>query len=155
MKILIDADDAALDLKEEIINHLQSGGFDVQDLCFGSESTLEAEPCYPDIAYNLAVKIQAGEAHRGILLCGTGIGMAITANKVKGVYACTAHDTYSAQRLRKSNDANVLTMGSRVVGIELAKCIVDDWLSSEFAGGGSTYKVSRIRALEAESFDTA
>jgi ribose 5-phosphate isomerase B len=77
-------------------------------------------------------------------MCGTGIGMAITANKVPGVRAATCHDTYSAERARKSNDAQILTMGARVIGPELAKTIVDAWLKSEFEGGGSTRKVERM-----------
>ncbi|HTU02457.1 MAG TPA: RpiB/LacA/LacB family sugar-phosphate isomerase, partial [Candidatus Sulfotelmatobacter sp.] len=81
---------------------------------------------------------------RGILMCGTGIGMAITANKVPGVRAATCHDTYSAERARKSNNAQILTMGARVIGPELAKTIVDAWLASEFEGGGSAPKVEKI-----------
>jgi ribose 5-phosphate isomerase B len=85
-------------------------------------------------------------------MCGTGLGMAMIANKVEGVWAGTCHDTFSAERLKKSNDANVLTLGARVIGPELAKMIVDAWLGSEFAGGGSAPKVEQLRQLEKQSF---
>lgn len=147
-KVIIDADDAALDLKKEIVSHLAKQGYEVQDLDYlGSH-----QANYPEIGYNLAKKMQAGEAERGILLCGTGLGMAMVANKVEGVFAGSAHDTFSAERLKKSNDANVLTMGARVIGPELAKMVADAWLKSEFAGGGSAPKVAQMRQFEKESF---
>ena len=103
---------------------------------------------YPDVAEDLAGRIATGDHQRGILICGTGIGMAIAANKVPGVWAAQCHDTYSAERARKSNNAQVLTMGARVIGPELAKQIVDSWLNSEFAGGASARKVAKIERLE-------
>ena len=99
--------------------------------------------------------LQDGSFGRGILICGTGLGMAMIANKVEGVYAGVCHDVYSAERLRKSNDAQVLTMGARVIGSELAKTIVDAWLQSEFQGGGSQPKVDQMRSLEKKSFHRA
>ncbi len=87
-----------------------------------------------------------------ILICGTGLGMAMIANKVEGVYAGVCHDVYSAERLRASNNAQVLTMGERVVGVELAKTIVDAWLKAEYQGGRSAPKVDIMRQLEKESF---
>ncbi len=148
-KLLIDADDAAYDLKDIVVEHLRSKGVDVVDLRLMENE----ETTYPGVAYNLAQKISAGEAERGILICGTGLGMAMMANKVQGVFAGTCHDTYSAERLKKSNDANVLTFGARVIGSELAKKIVDAWLDSEFAGGGSAPKVELMRELEKEAFE--
>ena len=103
---------------------------------------------YPDIALNVAERVASGECERGILVCGTGIGMCITANKVPGVRAALCHDTYSAERARKSNDAQVITMGARVIGPELAKAIIDAWLVSEFAGGGSTVKVEKMNRVD-------
>jgi len=150
MKIAIDCDDAAVNLKAVIVAHLKARGLDITDLDY---SATKENPFYPEIGYNLALKIQAGRYDRGILLCGTGLGMSMIANKVKGVYAGLCHDCFSAERLSKSNDANVLTMGERVVGPELAKMIVDAWLSSEFSGGGSTAKVDQMRQLENESFN--
>ena len=138
--IAIGADEAAFDLKETLKAHLKARGIEVQD--YGS---YDRNPVlYPDVAVNVAEAIAQGKHPRGILMCGTGIGMAITANKVPGVRAACCHDTYSAQRARKSNDAQVLTMGARVIGPELAKTIVDAWLESEFEGGGSAPKVEKI-----------
>ena len=144
MKIAIDCDDAAANLKTAIVAHLKAAGRDVTDLDY---SAGKENPLYPEIGYHLALKIQDGTYDRGSLICGTGLGMAMMANKVRGVYAGVCHDCFSAERLKKSNDANVLTMGERVVGPELAKMIVDAWLDSEFSGGGSTAKVEQMRQL--------
>lgn len=149
MKIVIDCDDAAIDLKKIVTEHLRKSGAEVTDLDYlGSHEGA----FYPEIGYNLALTIQRGEFDRGILICGTGLGMAMIANKVEGVYAGVCHDVFSAERLRKSNDAQVITMGARVIGPELAKTILDAWLKSEFQGGGSTPKVQQMRDLEAKSF---
>ena len=146
MRVVIDCDDAAIELKKIIIKH----GVEVTDLDYlGSHQGA----FYPEIGYNLAQKIKDGQYERGILICGTGLGMAMIANKVQGVYAGVCHDVFSAERLRKSNDAQVLTMGARVIGPELDKTIVDAWLVSEFQGGGSTAKVQQMRELERQSFN--
>lgn len=150
-RIAIDADDAALGLKKIILEHLQEKGVDITDLDFSGQKACD----YPEIGYNLARKVAEGGFDRGILICGTGLGMAMIANKVPGVWAGTCHDTFSAERLIKSNDANVITFGERVIGPELAKMIVDHWLASEFAGGGSGPKVDMLRRLENESFQKA
>lgn len=149
MKIAIDCDDAAVDLKMTIVEHLKAAGVDITDLDYQSS---KKGAFYPEIGYNLALKIKDGSFDRGILICGTGLGMAMIANKVETVFAGVCHDVYSAERLRKSNDAQVLTMGARVVGSELAKTIVDAWLKSEFLGGGSQAKVDQMRELEKNSF---
>ncbi len=138
--IAIGADEAAFDLKEILKAYLATKGIEVKD--YGAYDTNPV--LYPDVAIKVAEAIAQGKHPRGILMCGTGIGMAITANKVPGVRAACCHDTYSAQRARKSNDAQVLTMGARVIGPELAKTIVDAWLESEFEGGGSAPKVEKI-----------
>ncbi len=147
-KIAIDCDDAAIELKNIIFKHLKDQDCAVTDLAYGANKAA----MYPEIGYNLAKKIQTGEYDRGILICGTGIGMSIIANKVRGVYAGLCHDVYSAERLRKSNNAQVLTMGARVIGSELAKTIVDAWIASEFLGGGSQPKVDQIVELESQSY---
>lgn len=149
MRLAIDADDAAENLKSILFNHLKEKGFSITDLSYSRGKIA----MYPEIAYNLAKKIQSGEYDRGILICGTGLGMAIVANKVEGVYAGLCHDVFSAERLAKSNDANVLTMGERVIGSEHAKKIVEAWLASNFEGGGSLPKVEQIRELERKSFN--
>ncbi|BEV14127.1 ribose 5-phosphate isomerase B [Herbaspirillum sp. DW155] len=144
MKIGIGCDEAAYALKEVIKGHLAAKGLDVVD--YGTHDT---EPViYPDIAFAVAEQIRQGVIGRAVLLCGTGIGMAISANKVPGVRAAQCHDTYSAERASKSNDAQIITLGARVVGTELAKAIVDTWLAAEFSGGRSTEKLERIKEYE-------
>jgi ribose 5-phosphate isomerase B len=148
-EIGIGADDAALELKEAIANHLKEKGYEVQDYSPPSrEEAKSAEIDYPDVAVAVAEAVARGEHERAILVCGTGIGMSITANKVPGVRAAQCHDVYSAERARKSNDAQVLTMGQRVIGVELAKTIVDAWLASEFGGGSSAKKVAKMEEVD-------
>ena len=149
MKIALDCDDAATDLKDVIYHHLREQGVDITDLQYARD---KETAYYPEIAFHLAQQIRARVYDRGILLCGTGLGMCMMANKVEGVFAGVCHDVYSAERLIKSNDANVLTMGARVIGPELAKVIVDAWLRSEFTGGRSLPKVQQMRDLERQSF---
>jgi ribose 5-phosphate isomerase B len=133
MSIAIGSDEAGFPLKETLKAHLGDLGEEVHDYgCYSIDAV-----DYPDVAERVALAIAAGRHARGILVCGTGIGMAITANKVPGVRAAQAHDTYSAERARKSNDAQIVTLGARVVGPELAKSIVRAWLDSEFAGEAS------------------
>lgn len=147
MRIAIDCDSTALALKATLLDHMRQKGYHVTDLdLLGKEEVL-----YPVVAENLALKVASGEFDRGILLCGTGLGMAIAANKIKGIYAGTCHDVYSAGRLKRSNNANVLTMGARVIGPELAKMVLDAFLSSEFEEAHSGKNVQSLRALEAET----
>ena len=144
MKIAIGSDEAGYQLKELVRKYLVDLNHEVED--FG---TFDDRPVlYPDIAFAVAEQVAAGRFQRAILMCGTGIGMSICANKVPGVRAAQAHDTYSAERARKSNDAQVLAMGARVVGPELAKSIVKAWLESEFEPARSGPKVERIKAYE-------
>ena len=149
MKIVIDADEAGLKLKQDLVEHMGSLGVEVVDL---NHLGKNPDADYPEIGYNLAVKIKDQEYDRGILICGTGLGMAMIANKVETVYAGPCHDVYSAERLRKSNDAQVITLGARVVGVELAKTIVNAWLEAEFQAGSSRPKVESMRNLENQSF---
>ena len=141
LPIAIGADDAAFDFKDIIVKYLQSKNLKVIDY---SSDTQPENKLYPDVANAVANAIKNGKHERGILICGTGIGVAISANKVPGIRAAQCHDTFSAERARKSNNAQIMTMGARVIGIELAKKIVDAWLESNFEGGGSTPKVERI-----------
>src|SRR6478735_2610502 len=144
MKVAVDCDDAGLPLKNIILEHLRSLGVEAVDLDLAGKNSVN----YPDIGHHLARRIAAKEFERGILICGTGLGMAMVANKVEGVFAGTCHDTYSAERLSKSNNAQVLTLGARVIGPELAKMVVAAWVKSEFEGGRSLSKVERMRELE-------
>jgi ribose 5-phosphate isomerase B len=145
--IAIGSDEAGFELKRIVADLLQEEGLEVKD--FGCHSLDKVD--YPDIGYEVAHAIARGEHDRGILICGTGIGMAIVANKVPGVRAAQVHDPYSAERARKSNDAQVMTMGARIIGPELAKSLVRIWLASEFAGGASAAKVRKIVAGERRS----
>jgi len=144
MKVIVGADHLGFELKETIKSHLREKGIDVIDA-----GTYDTNPVdYPDVGLAVARRVAAGEAERGILICGTGIGMAIVANKVPGVRAAQCHDVYSAERARKSNNAQIMTLGSLVVGPELAKKLVDVWLESEFQGGRSGPKVEKINAID-------
>jgi ribose 5-phosphate isomerase B len=144
MKIGIGCDDAGFALKEILKQHLAQQNLEVSDYGCHSDAPVD----YPDIALAMAHDVASGTLVRGILICGTGIGMAIAANKVRGVYAAQAHDTFSAERARKSNNAQIVTMGARVIGSEVAKQITDHWIASEFGGGGSLRKVQKIAAAE-------
>ncbi len=144
MNIVMGSDHYGLDLKNVIKEYIESQGHTVDDL-----GTCTHDPvAYPDIALKVAQDIADGKHERGILICGTGIGMAIVANKVPGVRAAQVQDIYQAERARKSNDAQIMTMGSQVLGPEVAKLLVDVWLRSEFAGGRSAPKVARIKAID-------
>ena len=149
MKLAIGCDEAAYQLKKTIMEHLSDIGVEYEDYGAAEGETV----LYPDIARKVAEAVAEGKYERGILVCGTGIGMAITANKVPGIRAAVCHDPYSAERARKSNDAQILCMGERVIGKELAKCLVDIWLKAEFSGGGSLPKVKRIGEVEQYYFD--
>jgi ribose 5-phosphate isomerase B len=142
MKIALGADSAGKPLLDVIAAHLKTkAGLTVSDL---------SEPgYYADVADRVASSINAGENERAILFCGTGIGVSISANKVPGIRAALTHDTYSAERAAKSNDAQIITMGARVIGPELAKAIVDTWLASQFdPKGPSAGNVAAIGRLD-------
>ena len=147
MRIAVAGDSAGVVLSEVLVKHLAScKGVDVTDL---SRSPSGGSEYYANIAERVARAILAGEYDRGILCCGTGIGVAISANKVPGIRAAQTHDTYSAERAAKSNNAHIITLGARVVGAELAKTIVNAWLASEFdPQGASADNVKAIDALD-------
>ena len=147
MKIVIGCDHAALTLKDAVKAHLLELGHEVKD--FGIYQA--GEKCdYPEKAAEVARYLRDGNAERGILICGTGVGMAIAANKVKGIRACCCSDTFSARMTRAHNDANILTFGERVVGQGLAMELVDAFLTTEFEGGRHQRRVDLITKLEQE-----
>jgi len=148
MKLAIGCDEAAYNLKTAIIAHLKEKHKEIEIKDFGADAG--AVTLYPDIACQVADAVAKGTCERGILVCGTGIGMAICANKVPGIRAAVCHDPFSAERARKSNNAQIMCMGERVIGTELAKYLVDIWLRCDFAGGSSAPKVMRIAELEEE-----
>lgn len=137
-KIAIGCDPNAAALKETVKQHLSELGYESED--FGSE-----DPIYANVAFELAEAVASGKHDRGILLCGTGVGMCIAANKVPGAYAAICQDPYSTDRSIKSNNANIMTLGAQVVGPELAKSLVTIWMKAEYVPGGrSEPKVQRI-----------
>ncbi|KRD52983.1 RpiB/LacA/LacB family sugar-phosphate isomerase [Ensifer sp. ENS10] len=146
MKIAIGADSAGKPLLDVIAAHL-AGRADVEVV------DLSQSGFYADLAQKLAQQVVEGKHDRGILFCGTGIGVCISANKVPGIRAALTHDTYSAERAAKSNNAQIITMGARVIGPELAKSIVDTWLASEFdpqgASAGNVQAIDRLDAAKA------
>lgn len=145
MLVAIGSDHGGFRLKEEIKQFMDEQGIAFRD--FGTYSTDSVD--YPDISRSVAQSVAAGECNRGIIICGTGIGVSIAANKIKGIRAALCHDVYSAQMSREHNDANILTMGERVVGFGLARAIVEKWLATEFAGGRHERRVCQIANLEA------
>ena len=140
--IAVGADSAGAALKQHLAKYLEDHGYEVKD--YGNAEFAD----YPDVAAQVAEAVGRGEHDRAVLVCGTGLGMAITANKVPGVRAATAHDPYSAERARKSNDAQVLTMGGRVIAPQLAEKVLEHWLRSEFEGGASAPKVAKMKAVD-------
>ena len=145
MIISIASDHAGFEQKQLLAAYLEEKGYEVHDLGPDSDDRVD----YPDFAAKVAHEVAGGVATYGVLVCGTGIGMAISANKVPGIRAAQCHDTYSAERASRSNDAQIMTIGARVVGPELAKAIVDSWLNSTFDGGRSQPKVDLISEYEA------
>lgn len=146
--IAIGCDPNAYPLKKVLIEHLEHLGYPVED--YGSDDII-----YANTAYRVATALVEGKHERAILLCGTGLGMCLAANKIPGAYAATCIDHNSAERSIKSNNVNILTMGSQVVGPELAKKIVDVWMSSTYIPGGrSQPKIDRIYEIEKEFFKT-
>ncbi len=144
MKIAIGSDHAGFKLKEAIKEFLEEKGIEVVD--FGAHS--EERVDYPDYAIPVAESVAKGEEDFGILICGTGIGMSIAANKVKGIRASLVSDVYSAHSAREHNNANVLCMGGRVLGIELAKEITNTWLNAKFQAGRHERRIKKIMDYE-------
>lgn len=143
-KIAVGCDHSALDMKEAVKKYLEEKGIEVEDL-----GTYTAESCdYPDYAVPVCKKVTSGECEIGILICGTGIGMSIAANKVRGIRAAHCSDTYSAHFTRLHNDANVLCFGARVIGEGLALDIVEQFISTEYEGGRHSRRVAKITAIE-------
>ena len=143
-KLVIGCDHAGYDLKLKLIEHLKAQNIDVEDV-----GTYSSDSCdYPDFADALCKKIMSGEYERGILICGTGIGMSMAANKHKGIRAACCSDVFSARLTREHNDANVLCFGSRVVGEELAYDLCDLFVSTDYMGGRHARRVAKIDALD-------
>lgn len=146
MKIAIACDHGGFRLKNVLIENMKAQGVEVVD--FG---TYSEESCdYPDYASKAAKAVANGECDRGVVVCGTGIGVSITANKVKGIRCALCHDVFSAKATRAHNDANMIAMGQRVIGEGLAVEILNAWLHTEFEGGRHIKRIEKMMALERE-----
>ena len=144
MKIAIGNDHTALEMKAAIKAHLEENGYEVLDL--GTNSTDSCD--YPVYGEKVGRAVVDGEADLGIAICGTGVGIFLAANKVKGVRACVCSEPYTAKLSRMHNDSNVLAFGARVIGVELAKMIVDEWLNASFEGGRHQRRVDMLMDIE-------
>ena len=145
MLVAIGSDHGGFNLKEEIKKMFVEQNIQFQDLGTHSAESID----YPEIAQKVGQAVVSKECTCGIIICGTGIGVSIAANKIKGIRAALCHDVFSAQMSREHNDANVLTMGERVIGPGVACMIVSTWLNTEFAGGRHGRRVDKISQLEA------
>lgn len=148
MKIAVACDHGGLELKKVLLQYLQENGYEVKD--FG---TYTSDSCdYPDFALPAAEAVASGECERGIVICSTGIGISIAANKVKGIRCAHCHDTYSAKYTRMHNDANMIAFGQKIIGDGLMLEIVDAFLHTEFEGGRHARRVDKIKAIEEKYF---
>ena len=144
MKIGIRNDHAALEMKNQVMEYLEEKGYEV--INYGTNTP---ESCnYPEFGEKVGRAVVSGEVDCGILICGTGVGISLAANKVKGVRAVVCSEPYSAKLSKQHNNTNILAFGARVVGIELAKMIIDEWLGAEFEGGRHQTRVDMIMAIE-------
>lgn len=144
--IAIGCDHAALEAKQKLIAYLEQKGLICKD--FG---TYTADSCdYPDFAYPVAKSVQSGESEKGILICGTGIGMSITANKVKGIRCALCSDSFSAEMTRRHNDANILAMGARVISVEKMIELAEIFLNTPFEGGRHQRRLDKIADIESK-----
>ena len=147
MKIAIAADHGGFELKDSMVEYIKSLGNEVVDLGTNSADSVD----YPDYAKKVCEEIQKGNSDLGILICGTGIGMSLAANKFEGIRAACVSDVYSAKMSRNHNNANVLCIGARVIGDEVAKLIIKTFLENEFEAGRHQRRVDKIMAIEKEN----
>ena len=143
-KLAIGNDHAAVELKQIILQHLTEQGYEVINV--GTDSSERFD--YPVSGYRVAKMVASGEVDGGILICGTGVGISLAANKVHGIRCCVCSEPYTAKLSKQHNDTNILAFGARVVGPDLAKMIVDEWLNAEFLGGRHGDRVSLIMEIE-------
>lgn len=146
MKVAIASDHGGVNLRAEIKNLMDEKGIKYED--FGCEGPASVD--YPDYALLVAQKVASGEFDKGILICGTGIGMSIAANKVNGIRCALVHDVFTAKATRQHNDSNILAMGERVIGPGLAREIAETWLTTEFEGGRHERRVFKIADIESK-----
>ena len=148
MKIAIGSDSLGQELKQKLIKEFSSKGYEFEDFGVYPADGMPPKEDYPDIAFRVATAIREGNFQRGVLICGTGIGMSISANKVKGVYAAVCHDLYSTERSILSNNVQILCMGALVIGPSSAIALLDRWLQLEFKPSPSLAKIQKIKDYE-------
>lgn len=144
MKVIITGDHAGMTLRNEAISVLEELGFEYEDVGADCKSSVD----YPDYAFPAAERVANGEFDRGIFICGTGIGISISANKVKGIRCALTHDVFTAKSTREHNNSNILAMGERVIGPGLAREIIKTWLTTEFEGGRHGGRIDKITTYE-------
>ena len=144
MKLAIGNDHVAVEMKNEIKAYLEGKGYDVIDVGTNSPERFN----YPISGYKVAKMVAGGEADAGILICGTGVGISLAANKVRGIRACVCSEPYTARLSKQHNNTNILAFGARVIGVGMAKMIVDEWLDAEYEGGRHQIRVDMIREIE-------
>lgn len=144
MKLAIGNDHVAVEMKREIKAHLEAQGVEVVDVGTNEPGSFN----YPISGYKVAKLVASGEVDGGVLICGTGVGISLAANKVEGIRACVCSEPFTARMSKQHNNANIIAFGARVVGIELAKMIVDEWLHAEFQGGRHQTRVDMITEIE-------
>ena len=143
-KLAIGNDHVAVEMKNEIKKHLEEKGIEVIDV--GTNSTDRFD--YPISGYKVAKMVVSGEVNGGVLICGTGLGISLAANKVKGIRACVCSEPYTAKLSRQHNNSNIVAFGARVIGVETAKMIVDEWLAAEFEGGRHQRRIDMLTEIE-------
>lgn len=144
MKLAIGNDHVAVEMKREIKAHLEAQGVEVVDVGTNEPGSFN----YPISGYKVAKLVASGEVDGGVLICGTGVGISLAANKVEGIRACVCSEPFTARMSKQHNNANIIAFGARVVGTELAKMIVDEWLHAEFQGGRHQTRVDMITEIE-------
>ena len=144
MKLAIGNDHVAVDMKNEIKEYLEGKGYEMVDVGTNSSERFD----YPVSGYKVAKLVAGGEVDAGILICGTGVGISLAANKVRGIRACVCSDPYTAKFSKQHNNTNIVAFGARVIGIETAKMIVDEWLKAEYEGGRHQTRIDMIHEIE-------
>ncbi len=144
MKLAIGNDHVAIEMKNEIKAHLESKGIEVVDV--GTDSPERFN--YPISGYKVARLVADGQVDGGVLICGTGVGISLAANKVRGIRACVCSEPYTAKLSKQHNNTNIIAFGARVIGLETAKMIVDEWLAAEFEGGRHQVRIDMIAEIE-------
>ena len=144
MKLAIGNDHVAVDMKNEIKAHLEAKGIEVINV--GTDTTDRFH--YPVSGYKVAQLVASGEVDGGVLICGTGVGISLAANKVKGIRACVCSEPYTAKRSKQHNNSNIIAFGARVIGVEIAKMIVDEWLNAQYEGDRHQARIDMIAEIE-------